>query len=84
MVTKDRVRIAHPDPSLILKTVPEGQTNKPLENAFMGFEGTQEGVNYRGLKGLFTFKRLKTTDWIMASVIPSAEAFARSKIFRSA
>ena len=76
MVTKDRVRIAHPDPSLILKTVPEGQTNKPLENAFMGFEGTQEGVNYRGLKGLFTFKRLKTTDWIMASVIPSAEAFA--------
>jgi len=76
IVTKERVRIAHPDPSLILQTIPEGRTNIPLENAFKGFEGTQEGVNYRGLEGLFTFKRLKSTDWIVASVIPSAEAFA--------
>ena len=76
MVTKDRVRIAHPDASLILKTVPEGRPNMPLENALQGFEGTQEGVNNRGLKGLFTFKRLKSTDWILASVVPSAEAFA--------
>ena len=76
MVTKDRVRIAHPDASLILKSVPEGGINLPLENAFQGFEGTQEGVNNKGMKGLFTFKRLKSTDWIVASVIPSAEAFA--------
>ena len=76
IVTKERVRIAHPDPSLILQTIPEGRTNIPLENAFRGFEGTQEGVNNRGLEGLFTFKRLKSTDWIVASVIPSAEAFA--------
>ncbi len=76
LVTKDRVRIAHPDPSLILKTVPEGRANMPLEHAFKGFEGTQEGMNNRGLRGLFTFKRLKSTDWIVASVIPSAEAFA--------
>ena len=76
MVTKDRVRIAHPDTSLILKSVPEGGINLPLENAFQGFEGTQEGVNNKGMKGLFTFKRLKSTDWIVASVIPSAEAFA--------
>ena len=76
MVTKDRVRIAHPDQNLILKTIPEGGTNLPLERAFQGYEGTLEGVNNRGLKGLFTFKRLKSTDWIVASVIPSSEAFA--------
>ena len=76
IVTKDRVRIAHPDPSLILQTIPKGRTNLPLENAFQGFEGTQEGINYLGLEGLFTFKRMKSTDWIVASVIPSAEAFA--------
>jgi signal transduction histidine kinase/CheY-like chemotaxis protein len=76
LVTQDRVRIAHPDPSLILKKVPENSTNIPFENAMTGFEGTQEGTTTRGLQGLFTFKRLKTTDWIIASVIPSAEAFA--------
>ena len=76
MVTQDRVRIAHPDPSLILKTVPEGGVNIPLEKAFQGFEGTMEGINNRGLKGLFTFKRLKSNGWIVASVIPSSEAFA--------
>nr|WP_315230041.1 response regulator [uncultured Limnohabitans sp.] len=76
LVTKDRVRISHPDPSLILKVIPPASANRPLENALAGFEGTQEGVTARGLKGLFTFKQLETTGWIMASVIPSAEAFA--------
>jgi signal transduction histidine kinase/CheY-like chemotaxis protein len=76
LVTQDRVRIAHPDPSLIFKAVPEGSINIPFESAMRGFEGTQEGYTIKGLKGLFTFKRLQTTDWIAASVIPSAEAFA--------
>ncbi|PUE09483.1 hypothetical protein B9Z51_11530 [Limnohabitans sp. T6-5] len=76
LVTQDRVRIAHPDTRLILTTVPEGSTNLPFEAAMKGFEGTQEGMTTRGLQGLFTFKRLQTTDWIVASVIPSAEAFA--------
>jgi signal transduction histidine kinase/CheY-like chemotaxis protein len=75
LVSKDRVRIAHPNPELILKQVPLDSGNVPLENAFNGFEGTQEGVNNQGLKGLFTFKKLEATDWIVASVIPSAEAF---------
>ena len=75
LVTKERMRIAHPDASLILTAVPENSANLPLENAIKGFEGTQEGINTRGLKGLFTFKRLETTDWVVASVIPSAEAF---------
>ena len=75
LVTKDRVRIAHPDPSVILKPLPVDSGNLPFENAMEGFEGTQEGVNSRGLKGLFTFKKLQTTDWVVASVIPSSEAF---------
>ena len=76
LVTQDRVRIAHPDPSLVLKAVPPNSPNRPFEAAMQGFEGTQEGYTTRGLKGLFTFKKLKTTDWIVGSVIPSEEAFA--------
>ena len=45
LVTQDRVRIAHPDPSLILKPVPPNSTNLPFEEAMKGFEGTQEGRN---------------------------------------
>jgi signal transduction histidine kinase/CheY-like chemotaxis protein len=76
LVSQDRLRIAHPDPALIFKTVPPNSGNIPFENAMKGFEGTQEGYNTRGVKGLFTFKKLTTTGWIVASVVPSAEAFA--------
>ncbi|MGV0958420.1 MAG: response regulator [Limnohabitans sp.] len=76
LVTQDRIRIAHPDPGLILKPVPEGHGNTPFEEAMRGFEGTLEGRNSRGLQGLFTFKKLASTGWIIASVIPSDEAFA--------
>jgi signal transduction histidine kinase/DNA-binding response OmpR family regulator len=76
LVSQERLRIAHPDPELIFKTVPPDSGNVPFENAMRGFEGTQEGYNTRGLKGLFTFKKLATTGWIVASVVPSAEAFA--------
>ncbi len=76
LVSQDRLRIVHPDPALIFKTVPKDSGNLPFENAMKGFEGTQEGYNTRGVKGLFTFKKLTTTGWIVASVVPSAEAFA--------
>ncbi len=76
LVSQDRLRIVHPDPALIFKTVPKDSGNIPFENAMKGFEGTQEGYNTRGVKGLFTFKKLTTTGWIVASVVPSAEAFA--------
>jgi signal transduction histidine kinase/DNA-binding response OmpR family regulator len=76
LVSQERLRIAHPDPALIFKIVPPNSGNMPFENAMKGFEGTQEGYNTRGVKGLFTFKKLATTGWIVASVVPSAEAFA--------
>lgn len=76
LVSQNRLRIAHPDPDLIFKTVPVTGENTPFENAMKGFEGTQEGHNIHGLKGLFTFKKLSTTGWIVASVVPSSEAFA--------
>ncbi len=76
LVSQERLRIAHPDPALIFKTVPPNSGNVPFENAMKGFEGTQEGYNTRGVKGLFTFKKLETTGWIVASVVPSTEAFA--------
>ncbi len=76
LVSHERVRIAHPNPALVLERVPPNSNNEPFERAMRGFEGTLEGTNTRGLRGLFTFARLKTTGWVVASVIPTEEAFA--------
>jgi signal transduction histidine kinase len=73
LVSKERLVMAHPDPALLM--LPTPPANPALERAYAGFEGSTEDINSRGLQGLFTFKRLLRTDWILASVIPSTQAF---------
>lgn len=75
LVSSERMIIAHPDREKILKPISVPASNPALEEAFKGFEGTREGINSSGLHGLYTFKRLKSTNWILASVIPISEAF---------
>jgi PAS domain S-box-containing protein len=72
----DRTLIVHPDRTRILKQdVPVG-VNKLFDEAIRGFEGTGETVSSKGLYLLSTFKRLKTTNWILAANFPQDEAYA--------
>ncbi len=75
LVSADGTTIAHPDKRRIMKTIARPNQNPLLDRAMAGFEGSGEGVNSSGLQGLFTFKRLQSTGWILASVVPTAEAF---------
>jgi len=75
VVSNERLFIAHPDRERIMQPVPTASENPTLDAALKGFEGTREGINSRGLQGLFTFKRLHSTGWTLASVIPVSEAF---------
>ncbi|NTV69685.1 MAG: HAMP domain-containing protein [Azonexaceae bacterium] len=75
LVSMNRLVIAHPNKERIMKEVAPPGANPALDRALAGFEGTLEGTNSRGLVGLFTFKRLASTDWIISSVIPTSEAF---------
>jgi signal transduction histidine kinase len=75
LVSGQRTFLAHPDPTRILQATPSAAENPALASALAGFEGSVEGSNSRGLHGLFTFKRLPGTGWLLASVIPAAEAF---------
>ena len=75
MVSPQRLIVAHPDRTRIMQQAPPDHESPTVARAFAGFEGTIEGTNSRGLKGLFTFKRLRSTGWILASVIPIDEAF---------
>lgn len=75
MVSTNRLFMVHPDRSRIMQPLPDASENPALAQALDGFEGTLEGTNSRGLHGLFTFKRLRSTGWILASVVPADEAF---------
>ncbi len=72
----ERTIIVHPDRTRILKQdVPQG-ANRLFDLAIKGFEGTGETVNSRGLSLLSSFKRLQTTNWILAANYPQSEAYA--------
>jgi signal transduction histidine kinase len=76
LVSSQRQIISHPIKERIMQPVPAPGENPSLDRAFAGFEGTLEGTNTSGLQGLFTFKKLESTGWILASVIPLKEAYA--------
>ncbi|MBU5637515.1 PAS domain S-box protein [Geomonas sp. Red69] len=76
LYSPDRVMIAHPDSRRIFKQdVPLGK-NRLYDEAIEGFEGTGETTNSRGLHVISSFKRLQTTNWILASNFPQQEAYA--------
>jgi len=77
LVGQERLIIMHPDRARVLTAATEHGVNRAFDRAMTeNFEGTLEGVNSRGLKGLFSFKRLPYTGWLLAAVLPSAEALA--------
>ncbi len=76
--TQDRTMIMHPDKSRILTKTPEG-LNIMYDRAIGGFEGSYKTLNSKKIVCLASFKRLKTTRWILAANYPVSEAFAPVK-----
>ena len=76
LVGPDRSVIAHPDKARILKSVEDLGANPALDQALQGFEGSL--VTSSGNQGerLETFKRLRNNNWVLAGVLPTAEAYA--------
>ena len=76
LFNNSRVMIAHPDRERIMKQdVPAG-ANPMYDKAVAGFEGTGETVNSRHFPVISSFKRLKSTGWILASNFSLSEAYA--------
>lgn len=82
IITRGRILIMHPDKSRIMQGSEPDGANKLLSEAYNGFEGSGENVNSRGLQSLASFKRFKSTDWIMGANYPLAEAYAPIYMFR--
>ncbi len=72
----DGIVIDSPRKSRILKhTNAEGGKNPVTDRAIAGFEGTDEGMNRVGVYGLYAFKRLQQTNWVVGTIYPRSEAF---------
>ncbi|TSK05219.1 MAG: PAS domain S-box protein [Geobacter sp.] len=79
LFNRDRYIIVHPDQGRILKRDVQVGANPLLDRAIAGFEGTAENVNSRGLASVSSFKRLKSTGWILGANYPLAEAYAPAR-----
>jgi diguanylate cyclase (GGDEF)-like protein len=79
----ERTMILHPDKNRIMRNdIPPG-SNKLLDRAIEGFEGSGETINSKGVPQIASFKRLKVVDWILATAYPQEEAYAPIKRMRN-
>jgi two-component system sensor histidine kinase/response regulator len=76
LVGADRSLIAHPDKARILKPVDDLGANPALDQALQGFEGSLLTNSASQGDRLETFKRLRYNNWVLAGVLPTAEAYA--------
>ena len=76
LFNNQRTMLVHPDQGRVLKRdVPPG-ANRLFDAALRGFEGTGETRSSRGVTLLSSFKRLKSTGWILSANYPQSEAYA--------
>lgn len=78
ITTTDGIVIDHPREELVLEQANlQLVGDSEIDLAISGLEGTTEGVSPAGIAGLYAFKRIRQTNWIMGSMYPREEAFAR-------
>lgn len=77
IMTAGGILIHHPTQERLLHHINERPGhNRATEMALNGFEGWTEARNKDGSEGIYSYKRLKTTSWIVAARFPTDEAFA--------
>jgi len=67
--------IMHPDPMRLSHLAFSPQANSLFDRALAGFEGTEETVDANGREAFVSYKRVPSSNWIVAAVYPKTEAF---------
>ncbi len=76
IVTSDGKLIMHPDRErLSQRAFPPG-ANPLFERALKGFEGTGDALESDGREAIVTYRRVPSSNWIVAAVYPKDEALA--------
>ncbi|MEO8752183.1 MAG: EAL domain-containing protein [Casimicrobiaceae bacterium] len=75
IVMADGKLIMYPDRARLSQRAFPPQANPLFERALAGFEGTEESITFNGREALVSYKRVPTSNWIVAAVYPKEEAF---------
>ncbi|MES2830671.1 MAG: PAS domain S-box protein [Pseudomonadota bacterium] len=76
IMNADGTVIDHPDKNRILSKINGASfVNPPVKQALAGFEGAMEATSSYGVEGLYAYKRVWSTDWILGATYPTSEAF---------
>jgi len=75
IVTADGRLIMHPDRDRLSQRAFAPGVNPLFERALEGFEGTDEALESNGREAMVTYKRVPSSNWIVAAVYPKEEAF---------
>jgi diguanylate cyclase (GGDEF)-like protein/PAS domain S-box-containing protein len=76
IVTADGKLIMHPDRDRLSQRAFAPGLNPLFERALEGFEGTGEAVESDGREAIVSYRRVPTSNWIVAAVYPKDEALA--------
>ncbi|WP_374580818.1 diguanylate cyclase domain-containing protein [Pseudoduganella sp.] len=77
IMTTDGILVNHPNKARLLEHInARPGLNLGTERALAGFEGWMEATNKDGVDGIYSYKRLNATNWIVAVRYPTDEAFA--------
>ena len=69
--------VDHPDKTRLMQHIHQRPgINNATEMALSGYEGWIEAANKDGNDGIYSYKRLKSADWIVGARYPTDEAFA--------
>lgn len=77
LMTAGGILIDHPEKERVMRPINDKPgLNVGTERALKGYEGWLESIGKDGRNSIYAYKRLRSTDWILAARYPTDEAFA--------
>ena len=76
LFNKQRQMLVHRDLEKLPAAVLAQGRSELLDRAIAGYQGSGEAVGPAGIAALYSFKKLGSTDWILAAELPLSEAYA--------
>ena len=76
LYTQSRLILMSADKNRIMTKGPAPGASPFFDHATAGAQGSEEGVDSRGERVLFTYKPLQTVPWVLVAMLPVEEAYA--------
>lgn len=76
LYTRDRLIVMSAEKNHIMTKGPVPGVSPFFDHATAGAEGSEESVDNRGMRALFSYKPLQAVPWVLVAALPVEEAYA--------